>query len=127
MTDYADEYLPHEAVVDSRPGRPWEGGPWPWCPKAERRNPLHAGQPVEEWPVTAPAVPHDGHTVNEGNSWCEGVPGTVPGKPVSELRARIERAERRVEAARRTLDGHLDEAAALKAALVKLEAAPTPS
>lgn len=44
-------------------------------------------QPFEDWPVTAPAVPHDDQTANEGNTCCPGVPGNVPDKPLSDLRA----------------------------------------
>lgn len=122
MQDFSEEYLPHEAVVYDHPERtPWTDDPWPWCPMAEQRLPAHPGQPIEEWPVWRAAIPHDAHLTNEGNTWCRGVPGTVPGKPLSDLHARIKRARRRAEGTWNTLDLHLRQVEELQSSLAKVE------
>lgn len=59
-----------EANVDYDTNWPWPGEPWPWCPFAERK--------AEFWGDLAyPAVPHDTHVVNDGNTDCPGHPGLV--------------------------------------------------
>lgn len=60
-----------EAIVDYEDDWPWLGNPWPWCPYAERK--------AKFWPkhLVRPALPHDNHRVNEGNTWCPGHPGLI--------------------------------------------------
>lgn len=60
-----------EARVYYEQGWPWPGKPWPWCPFAERS--------AKYWPchLVRPALPHDCHSVNEGNTTCPGHPGEI--------------------------------------------------
>jgi hypothetical protein len=55
------------ARVYYEPGWPWEG-PWPWCPKAEW---------TDDKGVIHPAIPHDAHITNGGNTHCPGVHGMI--------------------------------------------------
>lgn len=60
-----------QAIVDYEDDWPWPGEPWPWCPFAERK--------AKHWPASMvrPALPHDNHLVNGGNTWCPGHPGEI--------------------------------------------------
>jgi hypothetical protein len=53
---FSDNEQPQGAKVDAT--LPEFLSPWPWCPYRD--------------------VPHDTHLVNEGNTWCAGVPGQKP-------------------------------------------------
>lgn len=62
-----------KAIVHYEDEWPWPGQPWPWCEFAERS--------IKFWPqhLVRPAIAHDNHQVNEGNTWCPGYPGEIEG------------------------------------------------
>lgn len=70
-------------------------------------RPAKVVYPMDEWEVFWPALPHDQHSVNEGNTTCPGIEGTIPPTPVAVQEEALQKAQANLAAARqREQDAH---------------------
>lgn len=101
-----------EAVIHYEENWPWPGKPWPWCPFAELRNSVDTLIHLD--------IPHDHHLVNEGNTWCPGVPGMI--EVAEDDKYLVPKPKAEVLSTRQILDRMLVNATANRASSYYLEA-----